>query len=176
MDRYYLAQDIPFFFTLAFQESKVLFKFVWRNRNWIKIDETLNFCWQLLLWYQNISCYSFPAPVTRVSIVSCLSFPGIFYHIGSYWWEGWYLMLVYIVKHVQNNAFLAQKPSLVVGFVLTEIFQVHVMPLHIWNQELQKSHLLFYPLPLLRFKGTGSWFSACSLIKSPFQFIINSIG
>lgn len=40
-------------------------------------------------------------------------------------------MLVYIVKHVQNNAFLAQKPSLVVGFVLIEIFQVHVMPLHI---------------------------------------------
>lgn len=40
-------------------------------------------------------------------------------------------MLVYIVKHVQNNAFLAQKPSLVVGFVLTEIFQVHVMSLHI---------------------------------------------
>ena len=96
MDRYYLAQDIPFFFTLASQESKVLFKFVWRNKNWIKIAETLNFCWQLLLYYQNISCYSFPAPVTRVSIVSCLFFSwyflsyrlilvrGMISHVGLY--------------------------------------------------------------------------------------------
>ena len=52
-------------------------------------------------------------------------------------------MLVYIVKHVQNNAFLAQKPSLVVGFVLTEIFQVRVMPPSIFEIRSSKTVISF---------------------------------